>query len=196
MAIWWSTIDNSTRWVHLGSPRSTHQDKIWSRQDLKRTKSFRKLHVKDQVWLSERSQGKISGLSVDLTSEKWKEEEGESSKSLRLERSCGRVLAMLSGNPAAAASQRGPTSVRSGPFQAYLLSPQKYFSRNYLQSSLLHQFFSLHQIILISTQICCMISHLIKMSPDALSQSSYDPISMLSVAAKLFPKNCLSLPLL
>lgn len=98
---------------------------------------------------------------------------------------------MWSGNPAAAASQRGPTSVRSGPFQAYLLSPQKHFSRNYLQSSLLHQFFSLHQIILISTQTCCLISHLIKMSPDPLSQSRYDPISMLSVAAKLFPKNCL-----
>ena len=96
MAIWWSTIENSTRLVHLGSPRSTHQDKIWSRQDLKRTKSFRKLHVKDQVWLSERSQGKTSGLSVDLTSVRWKEEEGESSKSLRLELSCGRVLAMLS----------------------------------------------------------------------------------------------------
>lgn len=115
------------------------------------------------------------------------------SKGLRLEGSSKRLLARSMGNQTyiALIGVTYLSEMANFYHTCHLLT--NIFSRNYLQYSLHHHFPGLYWIILISIHTCCIISHLLKMFPDPLSQNSLYLISVLTLAAKLLPKSCLCL---
>lgn len=137
--------------------------KHMSRQDLKCVRSFGELHVKDQVWLSKRSLGKTFRPQCRF----------DTSASGRRRENWVRASVQLweLSQPARWEIQQ-PWPLRGIPHLSEMASfkhtshllknifPEIIFNLAYIISCS-----SLYQIILISLQTCCIISHLIKMFP-------------------------------